>query len=384
MTKIQAPDSSALEATVIRFSRKQDGKSFERDHSIDFLRAAAIVSVVVYHIAGEWPIASSELRRLVGLGKHGVLLFFLISGWLIGGLIFRELRASGRLDIPKFWYRRWARTVPPYFAALGINYAAVFLDRNQHFDYSYLFFLQNYRDSLPFFGVSWSLCVEEHFYLFLPLVLTTVLFLGLRWVVVALVFASILPSLLRCVDPLASPYGAFGYSFTATHLVFEGLTFGVAASFVFIYQKRLWDKLQSVCRLVWPFAVAAFLSTAYWEREINFYLGPLCITFAFLIVLCAFAARKSLLGVRYASVFWVAQISYSMYLTHFLAIHLGKRLIGTSDSSNFQNVFAFLTWVILITISAVLFWFFVERQSIRIRDLLQGKLFVMSKDHSVK
>src|SRR5690349_1065400 len=74
----------------------------------------------------------------------------------------------------RFWVRRWLRTIPPYVAALAISWVAVRIARGQSFDFGYLIFVQKFYLQIPFFLVSWSLCVEEHFYLLLPLAMVIV------------------------------------------------------------------------------------------------------------------------------------------------------------------------------------------------------------------
>ena len=54
--------------------------------------------------------------------------------------------------------------------ALVLSYAAVWLERRESFNLGYLLFLQNFYERIPFFLVSWSICIEEQFYLALPLI----------------------------------------------------------------------------------------------------------------------------------------------------------------------------------------------------------------------
>lgn len=86
-------------------------------------------------------------------GAYGVDLFFILSGWLIGGLYWRERASFGDVRIFQFWIRRWMRTIPPYLAALLMSWFAVKYVRNEPFDYGYLVFIQNYYEVIPFFLV---------------------------------------------------------------------------------------------------------------------------------------------------------------------------------------------------------------------------------------
>ena len=102
-----------------------------RDSNLDLLRAAAILMVVVYHVAQRWPVALPRLTAFTQYGEHGVDLFFVLSGWLIGGLLWREHEKFGNVQIARFICRRALRTVPPYLVALAIFYVGVFVTRRE-------------------------------------------------------------------------------------------------------------------------------------------------------------------------------------------------------------------------------------------------------------
>ena len=147
----------------------------DRDFGLDALRACAILSVLLFHAArlGMPSIAVPPgLAAIFGLGWAGVDLFFVLSGFLIGGQLFGAFAAGAPRLLWPFWLRRWTRTVPLYLVALFV-YAVVKPVVLKYpfqggFHWTYLFFLQNLFD-LTDFGQSWSLCVEEQFYFVFPL-----------------------------------------------------------------------------------------------------------------------------------------------------------------------------------------------------------------------
>src|SRR5262245_43340865 len=102
-----------------------------RDTNLDLLRATAILMVLIYHICQRWPVALPTITAFTNYGAYGVDLFFVLSGWLIGGLLWRERAQFGNVEIGRFIGRRALRTVPPYFAALAISYLGVFLARRE-------------------------------------------------------------------------------------------------------------------------------------------------------------------------------------------------------------------------------------------------------------
>jgi peptidoglycan/LPS O-acetylase OafA/YrhL len=135
-----------------------------RRFGLDILRAAAIGLVVTSHY---W-------SAVTYLGGVGVDLFFALSGFLIGGILLKMVERRGAFqagDLVEFLRRRWYRTLPNYYLYLPIHF---FLEpRSPGVPFvppalgSYLVFLQNFAWPMPstFYFITWSLCVEEWFYL---------------------------------------------------------------------------------------------------------------------------------------------------------------------------------------------------------------------------
>lgn len=140
------------------------------------------------------------------LALAGVELFFALSGFLIGGILIKlqpTLRA-----VRVFLARRWLRTLPVYFLALSVylTFPAIFEERSvPDQPWRYFVFLQNVTNDPKFFGVSWSLAIEEWFYLLLPLLLL----LRLRYLhaVLLLIAVGVLLRLTLPLDPRASVLG---------------------------------------------------------------------------------------------------------------------------------------------------------------------------------
>ena len=102
-----------------------------RDCYLDVMRAAAIVLVLIYHVVGMAPADLTAVRSVTQFGGYGVDVFFVLSGWLIGGLYWREQRRFGDVRFGLFLPRRWIRTIPPYLAALALSWAAVRIARHE-------------------------------------------------------------------------------------------------------------------------------------------------------------------------------------------------------------------------------------------------------------
>ena len=95
-------------------------KSTRRLPALDTLRGLAILSVVAFHFRGVYlgEAAYPWLHAFLQSGASGVDLFFVLSGYLIAGLILSEWRQTGGLEAGRFWRRRWMRTLPAYYVVL--------------------------------------------------------------------------------------------------------------------------------------------------------------------------------------------------------------------------------------------------------------------------
>lgn len=139
--------------------------------SLDGIRAIAIILVMSFH------------ADITYFGWTGVQLFFVLSGFLITGILWKEKQAQTSLSykFKKFWIRRSLRIFPLYFGYLiFVSLSYIFFHFPSYYSYyaPYLFtYTFNYTRSLPqwhgnpLFTHLWSLCIEEQFYLFFPLII---------------------------------------------------------------------------------------------------------------------------------------------------------------------------------------------------------------------
>jgi peptidoglycan/LPS O-acetylase OafA/YrhL len=177
-------------------------KSYRRRHflALDGLRGVAVLLVVLAHASQKRLLAENFKFS----GELGVIVFFVLSGFLITHLLLEERTRTGQISLTKFYVRRTLRIWPLYFAVLGVyifvlplffdpdNFRSIYEAdslRDHYYLLSYPLFLQNYLLSGSDFHynglrVFWSLAVEEHFYLFWPLLLVA---LRGRWLVPSLV-----------------------------------------------------------------------------------------------------------------------------------------------------------------------------------------------------
>ncbi len=117
-------------------------------------------------------------RSVINLGPVGVELFFVLSGFLIGGILIKLFQSTDFTfaTVRGFWIRRWFRTLPNYWLILTLNIILFRFVKGNTLDpenYIGYFFLQNlvHPNILNLFPEGWSLSVEEWFYLTLPVVM---------------------------------------------------------------------------------------------------------------------------------------------------------------------------------------------------------------------
>jgi len=228
--------------------------------SLDILRGVAILLVLVNHIEPRISPVVTQLHGVAGFvfwhvkgfGWTGVDFFFVISGFLISGLLFDELDKTGHINWGRFWLRRGFKIWPSYYlllVVLGLTGATGYVDHRTPLTaltsvLPHVLFLQNYLPGGNPNGPTWSLAVEEHFYIFLPVLLTATAVLaarsGRKWsdFIPALTLFVVLACLgLRVADLLGGAMNPADYS--RTHLRMDALMIGVWLNYLIRNRSRL-------------------------------------------------------------------------------------------------------------------------------------------------
>jgi peptidoglycan/LPS O-acetylase OafA/YrhL len=147
--------------------------------SLDGLRAVSILIVILSHSKPSLPgiLANSGLfRYVIGGGLHGVQVFFVISGYLITTLLIREFGRTGAISLKRFYARRSLRIFPPFYVYLGVLgvlwIVGVIPEHLPTFLAAATYTIVYLPHPQGWFVVhSWSLSVEEQFYLLWPMIL---------------------------------------------------------------------------------------------------------------------------------------------------------------------------------------------------------------------
>ncbi len=146
----------------------------KRIFGLDVMRTTAILMVLFSHLFLILPINSGIIGQLAPLvGFMGVEIFFVLSGFLIGKILYTMLVIDTKWSSKDFFVflkRRWLRTFPNYFLVLLIAiFIAIAFGYSSEQSWKYFFFIQNLNQPmLPFFPESWSLSIEEFAYILLP------------------------------------------------------------------------------------------------------------------------------------------------------------------------------------------------------------------------
>jgi peptidoglycan/LPS O-acetylase OafA/YrhL len=324
--------------------------------SLDLLRSYAIVSVVAAHavLAFGAPPALAPLRA----GGTGVDLFFILSGWLLGGQLMRELAATGTISFRRFWSRRWMRTLPAYYAVLSATFLQqAILKNNTDLRWSYWFFGQNYLTDLPYFFVSWSLCVEEHFYLFVAPLLLIAFRLRRRGIVLLL--------LVMAAPSFCRTFGLYG-AIVETHVRFDECLLGVVLAGLSVFFRATWARLCALAPLLASVGLVLYagLLLVRWYPE--FPLGvdeqTICMFVFGSFLLFAVSSEKWKQRLYVPGCTFLAARAYSVYLLHPEAVALLRRL----EISSFP-LFLSLTWLMTLAGAEILYRL-VERPGMNARE----------------
>lgn len=335
---------------------------------LDLVRALAVGMIILCHSIQMLPSAPSFIRSFGRMGQYGIDVFFVLSGFLVGQLFWKESFSRGKVDLVRFYMRRAMRTMPPYFVALLLSYSVVLLQRNQVFYWQYLVFLQNYLKEIPFFLISWSLCIEEHFYLFLPLFLSLIHpRLKPSGILFVISLFALLPLLLRNLYGRGQDIHTFGYLATATHFRFEGLLMGVGIAYIAERYKQIQLPV-FLTRLIYLGAVLFMLLSYRYHPRYMYHFGFTLMAAIIALTLLLLYNEKNFLTKEVKIVKYIALASYSIYLTHALAIHIALKC---SQLLNLETpLLIWLLMLLIIAMSGGLFYRLIEKPSIQLRNKL--------------
>jgi peptidoglycan/LPS O-acetylase OafA/YrhL len=284
--------------------------------SLDGLRAVSIAFVVVGHGLKEFQSAhhTPGVGILVAYGEVGVRIFFCVSGFLITSLLMTERRISGRIDFGAFYLRRAFRILPAYWAFLLLIVASGRFPCGVSDLARALAFVTDYLPVSWCFKHTWSLSVEEQFYLFWPL---TLYLAGER---VALLIAVVL-AVVAPISRLTAPTDVI----TGLHCQIDGLMVGVLLALSRERHGERWwrlygGSLMAAASTVFVLIVSPVITAFFMHRGVPSRLAPLGSIWEAVaigsIVMWAVNHADTLVGraLNWRPLVHVGLMSYSLYL----------------------------------------------------------------------
>jgi peptidoglycan/LPS O-acetylase OafA/YrhL len=335
----------------------------------------AVLGVLVYHLNRDW---------LPG-GYLGVDIFFVLSGYLITMLLLAEHRERGRIDLPAFWSRRIRRLLPALLvllvvmavlinlggdplaigAARGDLLATLFYVANWHFITSGQTYFAQFVSVSPD-RHTWSLAIEEQFYLFWPILVSLVLgrlgrrSLALVALVVGTASALWMVAVFDPVDPSRAYYGTDSRIF---ELLVGGLL-AVALAGRWRDRVAVWGRRMAPLALLGIAAVYVGLAD---DNDLYYHGGAVALAVAVAVLIAGLEAGSwidRLLSVR--PMVLVGLASYGMYLWHFPVIIFTNQRLGPTTSPELA------LFAVAVTFSATAVSYVVVETPIRRRGLLLG------------
>lgn len=289
----------------------QNSSGDVRNQNLDVLRGVAILLVLGSHY--------DYFHFWARIGWCGVDLFFVLSGFLISGLLFKEYRCKGQLDIRRFWIRRCFKIWPPFYVFMAFT-AIIFIAKHRAPPIALLhdsLFIGNY--STHYWDHSWSLAVEEHFYLILPILLAGIIkisrdksdpFRTIPGISVALTVACFyLRSRALHVNPFATAIAL------PTHLRIDSLFAGVALGYYYQFESASFRRMRPLG--LWLGASLLIAPVVLLSLRNAVSAATYTLTYAaFCCVLIAMVNRPPSNRLPNRALALIGTYSYSIYLWH--------------------------------------------------------------------
>ncbi|NQY09931.1 MAG: acyltransferase [Flavobacteriales bacterium] len=378
-----------------------------RVFGLDVIRAIAIIQVLFGHSISFLPNSLKEIIPSLGISSmdiilssmrvfDGVDLFFVLSGFLIGSILVKLFNEQKEINfgvLLNFWKRRWYRTVPAYFLVLSVNvlvYAFFFPEvaLNVFTTLKYYAFLQNISvGGLEFFPESWSLSVEEWFYISFPLALTTLFVIAPKMLSKKQLIFTLVLAFLFIITAVRFFYGHnsvedWNASFrTAVIMRLDIILLGVLAAAIKYYYNQYWEKYKNQTFIL---GLIILLVNYYFSFFIDDWAGRAAYlnTFFFtavglgmMLLLPKADSIKTGKGIFRKVITYTSLISYSLYLINYtLVFHVLKHVYYNHIRFSMEQVtqhHEIVIWCVFILtsyfISIVMYKYF-EVPVMKLRD----------------
>ncbi|MBN2779186.1 MAG: acyltransferase [Bacteroidales bacterium] len=352
----------------------------KRNFGLDLFRAIAIALVVFGH-----GFSLFKLENLnVFIQIDGVDLFFVLSGFLIGNILLKIKSNSFKpliAECRNFLKRRWLRTLPNYFLFLILN---IFLVKFGVYDgllnintLAYFAFLQNLYIPLDLmFWESWSLAVEEWFYLLFPVLLILIFSikkifrLNFNSYISICLLMVVVPLLLRIIFAIDLPKETNTDIYLRKIVIYrlDTIAYGLLTAYLFVNFKELFSRHSKLFLIIGflGLVLLRFLpidGSNFFRNTFHYSLVSLFIAF---LIPFFYGIKKPKTILNKSTVF-VSLISYSMYLVHLPVLYLIKITFSELDVK-IHALIVFLAYLIITIIISAAVYLLWERPFLNLRD----------------
>lgn len=354
-----------------------------RLRELDFLRGIAILLVLLRH----QPLFNFTSE----MGWIGVDLFFVLSGFLVSGLLFKEYLKFGDIKPSLFLIRRGFKIYPIYYISFLFYLSLLLFKKDIKIVdlLSELFFIQNYTNGVGAINpVSWSLAVEEHFYIGLVFILW--LSLKKKWISLkenhqSLGFGrieySILGLMLLCLFLRLSYNSSYNFtskSFTMTHLRIDSLFAGVLIAYFYFFKRAILDQIMKFKYILLILVVFGLFWTTYTPANISYFTVTIGFTLLFIsfgLLLIYFLMEKNINKQlnRFFSepiVDMLSKIGYSSYSIYIFHIFVNKKIMRIiyDHTPYYNHRLNFIITSILSILLGIIITNTIEKYFLRKRD----------------
>jgi peptidoglycan/LPS O-acetylase OafA/YrhL len=330
----------------------------ERLYGLDHLRTAAILLVLLYHYrAFKHPGWVDSIGRF---GWTGVDLFFVLSGFLISGQLFKEIENNGSVSLKTFYLKRFFRIIPAYCFTLFLYFTFPFFREREALSplWKFVTFTQNYGlnvISRGTFSHAWSLCIEEQFYLILPLflliVMPTKLFKYIAVLMIAVIGFSIVARLMAWNECIAVPetfstdFWKLWYMkiYYPTHTRLDGLGMGVLIGYLMQYSS-IFKRIVAGNGNKLFFLGILLLGISFWicneqaSKAASVFGFTLVAVSYGMILMAAISQSSFLYRLKSYITAQLAAMSYAVYLSHKGIIHMVQELLDYFKLETSDNI----------------------------------------------
>ena len=299
----------------------------KRSFGIDLIRTVSIIIVILRHYG---------ITGGFNFGFYAIEFLFVVSGYLIGHILLKEFYSSPKVSkesVVRFMMRRWFRILPMYYFAIFLKF--LFLPSIGLNILYYVFFLQNHFYGITFYTVTWSLVIDEWFYLTAPLLLFSFMKIfgsQKNRVLGFLLFLILSINVLRFLWVYFTDAKWAGLTGNVPFRQ-DTLLIGVVMAFTKMHYKDFFNALNNFKVFVSVFAIfILYVGVFYyirsyngvdgidnylWTRTINFSICAALISLTLpFIENSVFAFSNPKLGIVNNAIVMGSKISYALYLFH--------------------------------------------------------------------